>query len=135
MRGFVDGLGVLSWLCQALSSGPDQIGSGVLPVLPVSRRAFLGKQQGDDPVSTETMVSGRDIRDGYLSQKSDTAERVTLHLRRHGPSSASEIRRNIESGIAMTEVLARIVDDGTVVAVRKPTTARGGRPGITYRLA
>jgi hypothetical protein len=83
-------------------------------------------------------VSGDEVRAAYQARVDWTA-RILDVLGQHGPLTTRGIYLEGLNG-AMTygaciATLARLLDDGRVVAARKPTTARGGRPGIVWSLA
>lgn len=82
-------------------------------------------------------MNGDAIRTGYTAIRHGVENRVIGVLERRGPCTTYQVNTGVSDvGYSeLIETLARLVDDGKVVATRKPTTARGGRPGVIYRLA
>jgi DNA-binding PadR family transcriptional regulator len=84
-------------------------------------------------------LKGNDIRASYAAPSGGgMQDEIIRLLTRRGPSPTRDIKQYIGGKARpgqLTEILAGLVDDGKIVAVRKPTTARGGRPGVVYQLA
>lgn len=84
-----------------------------------------------------SVVSGAEIRSTYTPPVTGIKERIVGLLSRRGPCTSWQVSSGVSGagpGVVV-RALADLVDEGDVVATRTPTTARGGRPGVIYRLA
>lgn len=84
------------------------------------------------------VISGDDVRSSYQSRV-NWDSRVLDALGLIGPATTREIfLGGLNAGLKygrLIEILGRLVDDGKIIATRKPATARGGRPGVVWSLA
>lgn len=87
------------------------------------------------------MLSGDEIRAAYAPKTEgvDIEGRVIRYLTAHGASTTRQVVQggfnNTVKYSSIRATLARLTDEGRIVATAKPTTAQGGRPGITWQIA
>ena len=84
-----------------------------------------------------SMVRGDEIRAAYTPPVSGIEERILGLLSRRGACTSWQVSSGVSGagpGVVVS-ALARLVDEGKIIGERTPTTARGGRPGVIYRLA
>lgn len=82
-------------------------------------------------------LTGEQIRASYVRPTGDIELAVLRCVERHGPCTTGKIAHTVEGlrAGALSKILAGLVDSGKVIAVRQPTTPRGGRPGVIYSVA
>ena len=88
---------------------------------------------------TVVSLSGDQIRAAYRPiVRQGLRDRIVRTLEVRGSLATSELKNSVRGSRSyrdIRETLAAMVDEGIIVAVPRPTTARGGRPGLTWSLA
>lgn len=85
------------------------------------------------------VLSGDRIRAGFVGRTGGgLGGQVVRLLTKRGAMTTRDVAHVLGGNAKrreLNDVLASLVDDGKIIGTRKPTTARGGRPGIVWQVA